>query len=272
MLVVGCSSADEITTDQAGEVERLEAEVSALEQELALAAETVASQGEALEEARVAAESAAAREPGPCCEELARCCGMTIGPPNQVVAGQPIIWFPPHSGYHTEAEAITVEIIASDGADVSVNGLVPVVDDRAGPESTYSIDLSLDEGPNRLDIAIDDKNVSWSVVRDSSLNRAYGRVLDPRRDALGIDYGEMDLEPAYGQGDFDPGVVVVEFADVAASTNVITTSPYTSRVIITGQQAIFGFYHNDSAPTEVWSVLLRGNEIVHLEGPMPLGD
>lgn len=272
MLATGCSPTEETGTDVTGEVARLQTEISALEDELESASEVIGAQRDALEEARVAAAETVDSEPERCCEELARCCGATSDPTDQVVSGEPTIWSPPHSGYQTEAAAITVVIIGPDDDRVTVNGMVADIEDSAGPESTYSLEIPLDEGPNRLDMTIGENDVAWSVIRDSSLVRRYGRVLDPRRESLGIDYGDMDFQPEYGAGDFDPGDVVVEFADVPASARVITTSAYSSMVIITGQKAIADFFLDVSPPTDVWSVLLRDNSIVHLEGPVPLGD
>lgn len=276
-VVGGCSSSDAEFAEFAADIDKVEARAESLETQLVAAEETIRQQVEELAEAQQSLDAGTTRADGWCEEKLAHCEEMLF--PRESMEwpeSTPAVWSPPHTGYRTAEPTITVVVYAPDSLAMAVNGVT------ADPESSpyFWVEVPLVEGDNQLVVETDDGELRMLAIRDSSLVRRYGRVLDALAEwdesgtdwFLGIDYGEMDLEPDYGQGDFETGDVTVEFGELLPSTTVIVQSPYSSKEIITGPEAIADYFRYESPPTDVWNVLLDGDTIVHIEGPMLLGD
>lgn len=214
-----------------------------------------------------------------CSVELARCEELLspLDDDGEWPPSSPAVWSPAYSGFRTVEATLPVVVYAPYASEMTVNGVD--ADDDWSPYFVATVPL--EEGDNVLDIDAGGEVIQMLVVRDSALVRRYGRVLDAfvEWDAatgtdwfLGIDYGDMDLEPDYGTGDFDTGAVIVEFGELTASTPLIIDSAYSSRIILTDPQSIVDYFWYESPPTDVWNVLLDGDTIVQIEGPMPLGD
>lgn len=290
LVLVGCSG-DPTASD---EYQTLESEYDALagelngvdqmRQQLFYERNDLEAANEALEqelEAVIAERDAiTAVDPSEACtDKLARCEEM-LSPPDdgeEWPVSSPAVWSPSYTGYRTVEATLMAVVYAPDAATVTVNG----VDAGTDRSPYFFVEVPLVEGDNVLEVVVGDDTMQVLVVRDSNLERRYGRVLDAHAEwdaekgtdwFLGIDYGDMDLEPDYGAGDFDPGDVIVEFGELTAATPLIINSAFSSKVILTSPRAIVDYFWYESPPTDVWNVLLDGDTIIQIEGPMPLGD
>jgi len=219
--------------------------------------------------------------------------------PQEETVPPAVLWLPP-GGYRTNEASVPIAVMSPRGWTVTIDGAVvePEVGD-SGLVRMISTEVNLDEGVNRITIFAvsnsgEERDLSISVTRDSSLVRRYGRILDNRVDPdrgwawyAGIDFGEMDLEPEYGQGDFDTGDVAIDFHPVAHDAIGIFTDAATGfsiygqdRLVLIGDEIrdiFYGFHGHperlDGDPhTWVVDLLLDDDEITQFIGPVPLGD
>jgi len=294
LLVVGCSgdptASDEYKTLE-GEYGALAGELDGIDQmrqqlfyERNDLEEANAALKRELEAMTVERDAIAAVDPSDgCTDKLARCEEMLFPPDEgeEWPPSSPALWFPPTSWYVTESDTIEVVVFASASSVVLIAGLEVESGGRwAVGNAVFIREVPLAEGPNPIEIVADGEPLLATVERDSGLTRQYGRVLDSRVEwsesridhFLGIDYGDMDFEPDYGQGDFEAGEVIVEFAQLAPTSVAIVTSPYSSKLVLTGEDDIWEHFSYEVSHFDPWSVLLEGDTIIQIEGPIPLGD
>ena len=188
----------------------------------------------------------------------------------------PDIWSPATSPYLTLDPAIEVRIYARRDATVQVGAVTAEpVQDWAGGHAMFIATIELDEGPNAIRVDIDGIVTDLAVVRDSSLQRRYGRVLDTWGHylELGIDFGEMDFEPDYGQGDFFPGDIAVDFKPLASDVVLIDSPFWEWETVTRGDDSVWEYFaHGEGSHNDVYNILLDGDTVLQLEGPVPLGD
>ena len=304
LIAVGCSGAGSVE-DRSAEVERLESQLAALEIQLELSETVVEDQLRELEDARRIADTAAAnggdRE---CVEKLARCEELLFPPDDSDVWPplSPDVWFPPASEFVTNESAIKVEVFASESASVMVSGVASTQssDGWVGGNAIFYTEVTLDVGANVVEVRVDDELIdSLEVQYDPGLVRRYGRVLDSRAtilppgstdvgveegcgsgednaclvDELGIDFGDMDLEPDYGQGDFEAGDVAVEFYRLTPTSAAFITTHTGKELTLTGASEIWDFFSwGETNHFDVWNILINDNTLVQIEGVVPLGD
>ena len=301
---LGCSGAGSVE-DRLAEVERLEGELAALELQLELSEAVVEDQLRELEDARRIADAGAATGgDGECLEKLARCEELLFPTDDSDVwpPPSPDVWFPPASKFVTNESAITVEVFAAESARVTVSGVASTQssDGWVGGNAIFYTEVTLDVGINVVDVRVDGDLIdSLEVQYDPGLVRRYGRVLDSRAtilppgstdvgveegcgsgeesacvvDELGIDFGEMDLEPDYGQGDFEAGDVAVEFYRLTPTSAAFITTHTGEELILTGASEIWDFFSwGETNHFDVWNILINDNTLVQIEGVVPLGD
>lgn len=230
-------------------------------------------------------DAMAAADPSEACtDKLVRCEEMLFPPidDEEWPPSSPAVWFPSSGGYVTNEPTILVAVFASQSVIVTVNGTVATQssDDWVGGNAIFSAEASLAQGPNDITVVAGDEVFDLVVVRDPSLLRRYGRVLDIKEvwdegSYLGIDFGEMDLVPDYGQGDFDPGEVIVEFYRLVPSTMAIISdgpAAYDETRLVGTESILADYFYTGDCGHNVWNFLLDGDTIVQIEGPVPLGD
>lgn len=283
VLVAGCSTSASVE-DRTAEVDRLEAEVEVLETQLEAAEEVIRTQQEEFEEARrIANISASVADDEACLDKLSRCEEMLFPPDEdeEWPPPSPALWFPPTPSYITESDTIEVVVFAPESSQVSIAGSVVESGGRwVGGNAVFVHDVPLAEGRNPIEIVADGEPIPATVERNSSLTRQYGRVLDSRAvwsesrtdHFIGIDYGDMDLEPDYGQGDFEAGEVIVEFVQLTPISVAVVTSPYSSKIVLTGEDDIWEYFSYEVSHFDPWSILLDKDTLIQIEGPIPLGD
>lgn len=188
----------------------------------------------------------------------------------------PDIWHPVFSPYLTIDPDIEFWIYAADTADVFVGSVAAEpVQDWAGGKAMFVATVRLGEGPNAIDVNIDGVVTEFTVVQDPSLQHMYGRVLDTwaRHLEIGIDFGEMDFEPDYGQGDFFPGEVVVDFKQLSSNVVLINNPFWEWESVTSGDDTVWDYFaHGDASHNDVWNIILDEDTVLQLEGPIPLGD
>lgn len=237
-----------------------------------------------LEAMMVEGDAIAAVEPSEACtDKLARCEEMLFPPDEgeEWPPSSPALWFPPTPWYVTESATIEVMVFAPESSEVLIAGLDVEPGGRwVGDNAVFIHDVPLAEGRNPIEIIADGEPLIATIERDSSLIRRFGRVLDSRAEwsesrtdhFLGIDYGDMDFEPEYGQGDFEAGDVIVEFVQLTPTSVAVVTSPYSSKIILTGEDDIWEYFSYEVSHFDPWSVLLDGDTLIQIEGPIQLGD
>ena len=305
VAAAGCSTGGESVSESvASDVELLRGQVDRLEEELASAEAANRDLTVHLEEASAAAEVVAddAEAGVQCLERLARCEELPSPPDDEEwPPPSPDVWFPPRSGFVTNEPSITVVVFAPESATVTVNEAVaePSSDRWAGGNRLFTAAVPLREGANTVGVVVDAETTLLDVVYDAGLVRRYGRVLDSRGTVLpagstergvqpgcgfgeenacvlyelGVDFGEIDLEPEYGQGDFEPGQVVVEFKRLTPSTIAPITTHAGTELLLEGSEMIWEFFsHGETTHFDVWNFLLDADAIVQIEGTVPLGD
>jgi hypothetical protein len=188
----------------------------------------------------------------------------------------PDVWYPAASPYLTIDSAIEFRLYARRDATVQVGAIVAEpVQDWAGGNAMFVATIGLDEGPNTIPVDVDGVITDITVVRGPSWQRRYGRVLDTWGHdlELGIDFGEMDLEPDYGQGDFSPGEIAVVFKPLADDIVLIDSPFWEWETITRGDDAVWEYFaYGEGSHMDVYNILLDGDTVLQLEGPVPLGD
>lgn len=307
LIASGCSINDDAATGAGSsgqiesllaDVERLTSENESLSIDLAAARELASSQDVQLEEADqlLAAADAVCLAKLEQCEEILFSSDRAEDGPSD----EPAVWFPNLAGHVTNEAEVTIVAFADADADVTVAGFEATPFDW-GPSGyrPFLVVVPLEEGSNSLDAVVDSEPFTITVIYDPSLVRRYGRVLDTRAMLLpagsiepgveegcgfaedqacvvyelGIDFGEMDLEPDYGQGDFSPGEIDVEFLRLTPSVAVATADFGGPNDGLAGSEEVWNFFgHGNTTLFDVWNFLLDNDLIVQIAGPLPLGD
>jgi len=189
----------------------------------------------------------------------------------------PDIWHPDFTPYVTNDPEIQISVYAAADSTVAVNSIAAEpVQDWANDKAMFWATINLDVGSNTLIVTIDNAATELIVNRDPSLERAYGRVLDTwTYGELGIDFGEMDFEPDYGQGDFFPGAVDVDSKQLDRNVVLIHKPErgWDWPIAIRGEETVWNFFtYGEARNHDVWDILLDGDTIIQIEGPIPLGE
>jgi hypothetical protein len=188
----------------------------------------------------------------------------------------PDVWYPAASPYLTVDSDIEFRVYARRDATVQVGSITAEpVQDWAGGNAMFVATIGLDEGPNTIPVDVDGAVTDITVVRGPSWQRGYGRVLDTWGHylELGIDFGEMNLEPDYGQGDFSPGEIAVVFKPLARDVALIDSPFWEWETITRGDDAVWEYFaYGEGSHMDVYDILLDGDTVLQLEGPVPLGD
>lgn len=189
----------------------------------------------------------------------------------------PDIWHPDFSPYITVEPQIQISIYADADAEVMINTeSAEIVGDWWYRRAEFWGTVNLDAGSNEIVVTINSGETELSIIREPTFEHVYGRVLDTWTGGeLGIDFGEMDFEPDYGQGDFFPGQIVVEAKQLDPKVVLIYQPErgWDWPLAIQGDGPVWDFFtYGDSRNHDVWNIILNGDTIVQIEGPIPLGE
>lgn len=301
ILVVGCSPASQPVDELSDEVARLEVENDVLEIELERAIEEIDTQAQELEDARRIADIAEADD---CSlsdeqrERLIQCEHLLSDVVKYPTAGvePPAILFIPTHGYRTIEPQITVEVMATEGSTVTIDGAeASELMAYAGGLMRYTAEVDLEVGSNAISVSVTSTSgeiadLPMVVYHDPQLVQRFGFVVaTPIEDHgstwhVGVDLVDVDMGGEFGNTYNNPQVDIELFPVSAGALAPIRDGAtgfgiYSEELLVLTGRAIrdlfYGFHGHperlDGDPhTWVFSLLIDDGQIVQFE-PIPIG-